>query len=71
MDGGTGHLTIIEGTGDRAFANKKYPQGRAFHHFFQIPGVCPGGMLTAGIDPHISTVNIRSNRFGVHGTMSF
>ena len=52
-----GHFTIIVGTGDGAFANKNCPQGRAFEQFFQMPGVCPGvcprGMLAAGIDSHM------------------
>ena len=48
MDWGAGHLTITEGTGGGAFANKNWPQGRAFDQFFQMPGACPGGgeMLT-------------------------
>ena len=58
MDWRAGHLTTTEGTGSRAFANKNCPRGRAFELFFQMPwvcsGVCPGGMLTAGIDSHIS-----------------
>ena len=58
MDWGAGHLTIIVGTGGGAFDNKNCPQDRAFEQFFQMPrvcpGVCPGGMLAAGIDSHIS-----------------
>ena len=50
MDWGAGHLTIIVGTGGGPFANKKCPQGRAFELFFK----CPGGMLAAGIDLHIT-----------------
>ena len=50
-------MTIIVGTGGRAFANKNCPQGRLFEQFFQLPGVCPGvcpgGILAAGIDSHI------------------
>ena len=42
MDWGAGHLSIIVGTGGRAFANKNCPQGRALEQFFQMPGVCPG-----------------------------
>ena len=60
MDWGTGHLTIIVGTGDGAFANNNCPQDRAFVNFFQMtrvcPGVCPGGMLGVGIDSHINRV---------------
>ena len=56
MDWRSGHLNTTEGTGGGAFANKNCPQGRAFE-FFQMsgvcPGVCPGGMLAAGIDSHI------------------
>ena len=56
--GGGGHLTIIVGMGDGAFATQKLPaRGRAFDHLFQMPGFCPeifpGGMLAAGIDSHI------------------
>ena len=54
MDLGAGHLTIIVGTGGGVFTNKDRPQGRAFEQFFQMPGVCPGGMLAAGIDSHIT-----------------
>ena len=36
---GAGHLTIIVGMGDRAFANKNCPQGQAFNQFFQMPEV--------------------------------
>ena len=52
------HLTTTEGTGCGAFANKNCPQGRAFEHFFQRPGLClgGGGMVTAGIDSHINTL---------------
>ena len=50
---GAGHLTIIVGTRGGAFANKNCPQGQAFDFFFQVPGVCPGAMLAAGIDSHI------------------
>ena len=55
MDWRAGHLTTTEETGVGAFANKNCPQGRAFEQFFQMPGVCPGGMLAAGIDSHIRT----------------
>ena len=34
MDWGAGHLTTTERTGGGAFANKNYPQGRAFEIFF-------------------------------------
>ena len=52
--GGVGHLTIIVGTGGRAFANKKYPQGWAFFSNARgLPGGLPGGKLAAGIDSHI------------------
>ena len=54
MDWGAGHLTIIVETGGGAFTNKNCPQGRAFEQFFQMPGVCPGGMLAAGTDWHIT-----------------
>ena len=57
--GGGGHLAIILRTGGRAFVNENSPRGPAFDNFYQLPGVCfgvcPGGMLTAGIDPHIRT----------------
>ena len=57
MDWRAGHLTTTEGTGGGTFANKNCPQGRAFEQFFQMPGVypgvCPGGMLAAGIDSHL------------------
>ena len=43
---GGGHLTIIVGTGDGAFANKNCPQGRAFEQYFQTPGGCPRLELT-------------------------
>ena len=43
MDWMAGHLTTTEGTGDGAFANKNYPQGRAFEQFFQMPGFARGG----------------------------
>ena len=43
-EGGGWHLTItILRNGGGAFANKHFPQGRAFNKFFQVPGVCPGG----------------------------
>ena len=42
MDWGAGHLTIIVETGGGVFTNKNCPQGRVFHHFFQMLGVCPG-----------------------------
>ena len=42
MDWGAGQFTIIVGTGGGAFANKNCPQGRAFVHFFQMPGGLPG-----------------------------
>ena len=42
MDWGAGHLTVIVGMEDGAFANKICPQGRAFDQFFQMPGVCQG-----------------------------
>ena len=58
MDWRAGHLTTTEGTGSGVIANKNCPQSRAFEQFFQIPGVCRrvflGGMLTAGIDSHIT-----------------
>ena len=56
IDWGAGHMTIIVGTGGGAFANKSCPQGRAFEQFFKCPGVCPGGMLAAGIDSHIRLI---------------
>ena len=56
MDWGAGHLTIIEGTGSGAFANKNCPQGRAFDQFFQMPGVAGREMLAAGIDSHITFI---------------
>ena len=48
VDWRAGHLTTIEGTGSRAFANKNCPQGRAFEFFFfKYPGYAwgfaPGG----------------------------
>ena len=49
MDRGAGHLTIIVGTGGGAFVSKNCSPGRAFDHFFQMPGHCPGGMLAAGM----------------------
>ena len=62
MDWRAGHLTTTEGTGGWAFANKNYPQGRAFENFFSnvrgMPGGLPGGMLAAGIDSHITTSRI-------------
>ena len=60
-----GHLTIIVGTGGGAFANKNYPQGRAFDKTFQVPGVCRGvcprggcSRLESGIDSHIRLVTV-------------
>ena len=53
MDWGSGHLTIIVGTGTGHLPTKIFPQGRAFDQYFQMPGVCPGGMLAVGIDLHI------------------
>ena len=55
MDWRAGHLITTEGTGDGTFAGKNSPQGWAGHlnNFFKCPGVCPGGMLAAGIDSHI------------------
>ena len=53
MDWRARHLITTEGMRGGAFANKNYPQGRVFEQFFQMPGVCPGGMLTAGIDSHV------------------
>ena len=68
MDWRAGHLTTTEGTGDGAFANKNCPQGWAFEQFFQMPGVfpgvCPGGMLAAGTDSHISFVAKRTQGYG-------
>ena len=56
--GAAGHLTHHSRNGGGAINNKNCPQGRAFDKFFQVPGVCPrvcpGGMLAAGIDSHIS-----------------
>ena len=43
MDWGSGHLTIIVGTGTGHLPTKIFPQGRAFDQYFQMPGVCPGG----------------------------
>ena len=47
MDWRAGHLTTTEGTGGGAFANKNCPQGRAFEHFFNCPGM-PGGFPGGG-----------------------
>ena len=41
MEWGAGHLTILIGTGDGAFANKNCPPDQAFFNFFFR--VCPGG----------------------------
>ena len=57
MDWGAGHLTIIVGTGGRAFANKNCPQSRTlFSNARGMLGDLPGGggMLAAGIDSHIN-----------------
>ena len=48
MDWRAGHSTTTEGTGGGAFANKTFPQGRAFEQFFQMAGVCPGGCPGGG-----------------------
>ena len=42
MDWGAGHLTTTEGTGGGAFANKNYPQGRAFEIIFKCLGYARG-----------------------------
>ena len=43
MDCGTGHLTIIVGTGGGAFANKKIARRVGYlTSFLQIPRNCPG-----------------------------
>ena len=44
VDWRAGHLTTIEGTGSRAFANKNCPQGRAFEFFFSNTRGMPGGL---------------------------
>ena len=56
-DLGAGHLTIIVGTGGRAFIKKYCPQGRVFDKFFKCPGFARGfarGMLAAGIDSQLN-----------------
>ena len=53
MDWRAGHLTTTEGTGVAAFANKNFPQGRAFEKFFKCPGYARGEVLATGIDLHI------------------
>ena len=55
MDWRTGHLTTTEGTGGGTFANKNCPQGRAFEKNSNARGM-PGGMLAAGIDSHIMSI---------------
>ena len=53
MDWGAGHLTIIVGTGDGAFANERCPH----------PGfACPGVMLAAEIDSRM-TFQFRGGTF--------
>ena len=55
IDWGAGHLTVIVGTVGGAFGNKNCPLGRAFDHFFKCLGFAEeGGMLAAGIGPHIT-----------------
>ena len=64
LDWRAGHLTTTEVTGDRAFANKNCPQGRAFEFFFKYPGYArgfAGGVLAAGIDSHISLEAVFQN----------
>ena len=51
MDWRAGHLTTTQGTGGRAFANKNWPQGRAFEFFsnaWGMPGGLPGGDACGG-----------------------
>ena len=64
MDWRAGHLTTTEGTGGGAFANKNCPQGWAFEQFFQMPGVCSGGMLAAGTDSHINPISCSLSKYG-------
>ena len=57
LDWGAGHLTIIVGTGDGAFAKKT--ARRAGHLIILSYARCmPGGILAAGIDSHTISSHI-------------